>query len=196
MIYGIQWGRGSFNEQALHQYTQENNIIGYEVDYLYTTHRVMEAVIHHEVDFGVFAMVNSKWWLVQESLDAIGKYNFSVVWDVNLAIKHVLMCRKDIARYEVTTIMAHPQVFSQCQDTLKRHYQRYELVSWEWDLIDTAKVAEALSSWQLDAHIAVLWSRYLAELYDLQIIAENLQDRDDNMTRFLVVRLPDDNKQG
>lgn len=77
----------------------------------------------------MFAIVNSKGGLVQESLDAIGKYNFEVIADVNLTIKHVLMCRKDIARYEVTTIMAHPQVFSQCQDTLQRHYMRYELLS-------------------------------------------------------------------
>lgn len=188
MIFWIQWGRWSFNEQALQQYAHEHEIFGYETKYLYTTHTVMEAVVHGEVDFWVFAMVNSKGGLVQESLDAIGKYSFEVVADVNLAIKHVLMCRKDIPRYEVTTIMAHPQVFSQCQDTLRRHYMRYELVSGEGDLIDTAKVAESLADGTLDNHIAVLGSRFLADLYDLQIMAENLQDRDDNMTRFLVVR--------
>ena len=98
------------------------------------------------------------------------------------------MCRRDIPRYEVTTIMAHPQVFSQCQDTLRRHYMRYELLSGEGDLIDTAKVAESLADGTLDNHIAVLGSCFLADLYDLQIMAENLQDRDDNMTRFLVVK--------
>lgn len=148
----------------------------------------MEAVTKGQVDFGVFAMVNSKGGLVQESLDAIGKYSFDVIADVNLAIKHVLMCRRDIPRYEVSKIMAHPQVFSQCQDTLRRHYMRYELCSGEGDLIDTAKVAENLADGILDMHIAVLGSRFLAELYDLQIMAENLQDRDDNMTRFLVVK--------
>jgi prephenate dehydratase len=188
MLFWIQWGRGSFNEQALLQYIRENNITDYETNYLYTTHNVMEALHRGEIDFWVFAMVNSKGGLVQESLDAIGKYSFEVVADVNLAIKHVLMCHKDIPRYEITTIMAHPQVFSQCQDTLARHYMRYTLVSWEGDLIDTAKVAESIANKHLDNHIAVLGSRYLSELYDLQIMAENLQDRDDNMTRFLVVR--------
>lgn len=187
MLFWIQWGHGSFNEQALEQYCNEQQITDYTVKYLYTTHNVLEAVVHGEVDFGVFAMVNSQWWLVQESLDAIWKYNFTVVADVNLAIKHVLMCRKDIPRYEVSTIMAHPQVFSQCQNTLARHYIRYTLVSGTGDLIDTAKVAESLADGTIDNHIAVLGSRFLASLYDLQIIAENLQDRDDNMTRFLII---------
>lgn len=188
MKFGIQWGRGSFNEQALHQYVSEIQMYIYDTVYLYTTHAVMEAVTRGEVDFGVFAMVNSKWGLVQESLDAIGKYNFDVVADVNLPITHVLMCRKDVPRYEITTIMAHPQVFSQCQNTLARHYMRYELISGTGNLIDTAKVAESLAHGSLHHYTAVLGSRLLATLYDLQIIAENLQDRDDNMTRFLVVK--------
>jgi chorismate mutase / prephenate dehydratase len=188
MILRIQWGRGSFNEQALQQYCREQEIFAFETKYLYTTHGVMEALMQGMIDYGVFAMVNSKGGLVQESLDAIGHYRFEVVSDVNLAIKHVLMCRKDIPRYEVTTIMAHPQVFSQCQETLQRHYMRYNLVSGEGDLIDTAKVAESLADGTLDMHIAVLGSRFLAELYDLQIMAENLQDRDDNMTRFLIIK--------
>lgn len=185
--FWIQWWPGSFNELALQQYVTKEDIADYQTIYLYTTEKVMHAVDSGEVDRWVFAVVNSAWGLVQESLDAIGKYQFKVTADINLAIQHFLMCRKDVPRYSITKIMAHPQVFSQCQKTLWRHYVKYICESWEGDLIDTAKAAEALATGQISTDTAILWNKLLAEMYDFQIMAENLQDRDDNMTRFLVV---------
>lgn len=51
MIFGIQGGRGSFNEQALQQYTHEHEIFAYETTYLYTTHAVMESLMQGTIDF-------------------------------------------------------------------------------------------------------------------------------------------------
>lgn len=187
MIIGIQWWKWSFNESAMNIYIQKYNIQNFEVKYLYTTHNVMEELDKWDVDKWIFAIVNSSWWLVQESLDAIWKYIFSVECDLELNISHVLMCRKDVYWNEIDTIMAHPQVFYQCQNTLKKQYPNMKLVSGEWDLIDTAKIAECIANESLPKNTAVLWSELLAEIYNFQIIANNLQDHNNNKTRFLVV---------
>ena len=84
--------------------------------------------------------------------------------------------------------MAHPQVFAQCKTTLEKKYSHLELTSGEGELIDHALVAKSLNENKLPKHIATMGSRVLAELYDLQIIEENLQDLHENYTSFLLVK--------
>lgn len=187
-IYGIQGGAGSFNEQAIRHYIQRENIKKYKIKYLYTTEKVLNNLHAGNIDFGQFAITNSTGGLVEESMQAMAKYNYTVVDDFEILIQHFLMKRKDATEGDIDTIMAHPQVLKQCEQTLKNSYKHLTLKSGSGDMVDTARAAESLDKGKLPKNIAILGPRILSEKYDFDIMAENLQDKKDNFTRFLLVR--------
>ena len=98
------------------------------------------------------------------------------------------MKHKDTKTVDITTVMAHPQVLKQCEKTLAQKYPHLKLQSGTGDIVDTAKAAEQLAHDKLSKNIAILGPVNLAERYDFDILDENLQDKKDNYTRFLLVK--------
>lgn len=188
IIYGIQGGIGSFNEEAILSYTQKRKIKDFSIKYLFTTENVLRNLHEGNIDFGQFAIQNAVGGVVQESTYAMARYKFHIVDEFAILVQHCLMKRKDVDMKEIKTIMAHPQNFLQCKDTLSKKYPSYNLVSGEGNLIDTAKSAWALSNKKIPTNIAILGPKNLARLYNLEIVEENLQDNKENFTTFFMVR--------
>lgn len=186
-VYGIQGGIGSFNEQAILHYLKDKNQ-KYKIKYLYTTKRVLESLRDGDIDYGLFAISNSTGGLVEESMKALTQYQCNIVEDFEILIRHFLMIKRDADKSKIKTIMAHPQVLAQCKKTLEQKYSQYTLKSGTGDLIDTAKAAEYLSLGKLPNTTAILGPVNLANRYSFEIIAEDLQDKKDNLTRFLLVK--------
>ena len=97
------------------------------------------------------------------------------------------MKRKDVDLKNIKTIMAHSQNFRQCKDNLAKKYLNLKQVSGQGDLLDTAKSAEALAKNKIDKNTAILGPKILATIYNLEIIDENLQDNENNLTTFFLV---------
>jgi len=186
--YGIQGGQGSFSEQALLRYINVNKIKNYKIRYLFTTEKVLKNLTEGNIDCGLFAVSNSTGGIVEESMQALAKYSTRIISDFEIPVKHFLMKRKDVDTNTITSIMAHPQVFAQCKQTLMINFSQYKLISGKSDLVDTARAAEYLATDKLPKTTAILGAIGLAEKYNLDIIAENLQDKQDNLTRFLLVK--------
>lgn len=186
-LIGVQGGKGSFNELAANHYLKDNPG-KYKIEYLYTSERVLEHVTNEKVALGLFAIHNTLGGLVEESLRAMGRYNFQVVEKITLPIRHNLMKRKDVLTSQITTIMAHPQVLLQCEKTLAKKFPELKTISGSGDMIDTALVAKALSDNHIPSNIAVLGPESLSKLYDFDTIAKNLQDSKENITTFLLVK--------
>lgn len=184
---GIQGGRGSFNEEAIHYYLQRNNITKYRIEYLYTSEKVLEALHEGIIDQGQFAIFNSIGGIVNESIHAMAKYKFNIVEEYAIKIAHTLMIQKDATLQDITTIMTHPQVLAQCKHTLTQKYPNLKQTSGEGELIDHALVAKHLAEGKLPKHIATMGSKVLAEIYDLKIVESDLQDLKENYTSFLLV---------
>lgn len=188
VTFGIQGGKGSFNEEALSAYVKKHTVAVFKTKYLFQTEKVLHALHVGDIDRGLFAISNSTGGLVEESIQAMGKYKFSIVEDFEIPIHYVLMKRKDANEKDIKIIMGHPQVFRQCALTLKRKFPQLRQVSGKGDLVDTAKAAEALAKGNIDKNIAILGPETLAKLYDLEIIERALEDKKDNITRFLLVK--------
>lgn len=187
LIFGIQGGKGSFNEQALMDYVSRHNSKDYETKYLYNSENVFKHLLTGDIDYGQFALHNAIGGLVSESLKAISKYTFYIVEEFGILIAHSIMTLKNVDFEKVNTFMAHPQVFKQCQSNLAKEYPNIKLISGEGELIDSAKVAEELSKGNLDKKIAVVGPNILSEIYNLKVVRENMQDKKDNITTFLMV---------
>ena len=81
-------------------------------------------------------------------------------------------------------------MLGQCRTTLHKKYANLRLISGEGDLIDHAMVAEFIGQGRLAPTIATMGSRTLADLHNLRVVEDNLQDLNDNFTSFLWVQRP------
>jgi arogenate dehydrogenase (NADP+), plant len=187
ITYGIQGGKGSFNEEAINYYVQRAKVDQYRIKYLYTSAEVMRALHAGEIDRGQFAIHNSAGGMVDESVQAMAAYKFRIVDQFAIKISHALMIRSDADLSEVTTIMTHSQVLAQCKQTLAQKYPQLKQTSGKGNLIDHAVVAKKLGEKKFPKHIATMGSKVLAQLYDLKIIEDDLQDLKENYTTFLQV---------
>jgi len=190
LVVGIQGGRGSFNEEAALYYLNRNEIRDYEIKYLFTTENVLKALHEGDIDRGQFAIHNSVGGVVKESIEAMANYKFRIIERFAIKISHALMIRDDADFSEVDTIMTHDQVLAQCKKNLAEKYSRLKQTTGEGDLVDHALVAKYLSEGKLPKNIATMGSRVLAEIYNLKIVEENLQDQEENFTSFLWVERP------
>lgn len=187
MIVGIQGGVGSFNEEAVKYHFKKKKIKDYEIKYLYTSERVLNALEKKEIDRGQFAIHNSAGGIVDETIEAMGNHTFKVAEKFAIRISHALMIRPDAKFSDIKTIMTHPQVFAQCKKTLHKKYPKLRKVSGKGKMIDHALVAKKMSEGKIDKSIATMGSKVLAEIYGLKIIEDNLQDLKQNYTTFLQV---------
>lgn len=186
-IFGIQGGKGSFNEEALAYFVAEHTISEYEVKYLYTTENVLSALERNEITHGLFAVHNSAGGIVHESMIAMGKYRFALYEEFFIEITHHLMKRRDVDIQEINTIMSHPQVLKQCSQNLQKFYPSMELVTGQGDMIDNGKIAQALAQGNIPKNYAILMSKINAEIHGFDVIKSDLQDLERNLTSFAMV---------
>lgn len=187
LIIGIQGGRGSFNEEAARTHLPQIITDDYELRYLYTTPNVLEALDNGEIDRGQFAVFNILGGLYEESLYAIAEHTFKIINKYAIKIRHSLMIREDTELSEITAIMTHAQVLKQCKNSLARKYSNLRLELGEGELTDPAKIAEAIANGQLPKSVATVSNRLMADIYGLRIVENDLQDRMDNESTFLLV---------
>lgn len=194
LTFGIQGGKGSFNEEAVVYYLNRakkdaspRRSLKHKIKYLYTAENVLRALNAGEIDFGQMAIQNSVGGVVDETISAMAKYKFKITQQFEIKISHALMMRPDAKFSDITTIMSHPQALAQCKQTLAKKYGKLKQTSGDKELIDQAQVARRLAEKRLPKNISVLGSRMLAKIYDLKIIEENLQDAKENYTSFMMV---------
>lgn len=187
-IIGIQGGKGSFNEQAILFYLKSNPIQSVEIRYLFTSENVLKNLSVGNIDLGLMAHHNSLGGIVEETATAQKKYPSETITSVTIPICHFLMKLNGSKNKNIDTIMAHPQVFAQCKETLRRRYPNLKLISGAGELIDTARAAEALANSNLPPNIAILGPENLSTMYHLRVVAKNLQDSKNNFTTFILVK--------
>lgn len=187
LVLGIQGGPGSFNEEAANYYLQRQQITDYQIEYLFTSEAVLAALSTDQIDRGQFAIFNSAGGIVDETIIAMGNYLFKVVDKFAIKISHALMIHPAADFKDIDTIMTHPQVLLQCKTSLSEKYPHLAQTSGEGELIDSANVGKHLADGSLPKNIAVMGSKAIAQLYNLKVIEDNLQDLAENYTTFLQV---------
>jgi prephenate dehydrogenase len=188
LVFGIQGGKGSFNEEAILDYIKRHEIKKYKIKYLYTSEKVLRAVHEGDVDFGLFAVHNAAGGVVNESMRAMARYKFKIVEEFSILIRHCLMKRKDIDESLIHTIMAHSQVFLQCSETLMKKYPTLIQKVGEGDMQDTAAAAHTLATGKIEKNTYILGPRILSRMYNFDVIAEDLQDLKNNLTGFFLIK--------
>lgn len=183
----IQWGKWSFNEIAIQDYiirTGEE----FEIIYAYTTSAVLKMLARGEVNYGQFAIANSIGGLVQETLDTLGSKRWNYKTHYAIPVKHCLMIHPDSRIEDIDVIMGHEQAIRQCEQTLESKFPHLKKVWGTGEFIDNAAIAGSVASGKLPKSTASIGHESLAQIYWLTIIERDIQDRDDNMTTFVLIK--------
>ncbi len=144
---------------------------------------VGDAVREGKALAGLLPVENSLAGTVQPSYDVLAEPHFSVVGEVILPIRHFLLGLPGSTLADVRRVISHPVALAQCGGFLTRH-REMEAVAVYYTAGAAREVAE-----RKDASVAAIASFLAAERYGLAVLASDLQDRSDNQTRFLVIRL-------
>jgi chorismate mutase/prephenate dehydratase len=129
--------------------------------------------------YGVVPVENSTEGVVAQTLDRFTASPLSIKAEVLLRVDHCLLVARG-KREPLRRIVSHPQSLAQCRDWLARSYPNVPLE-------EVASNAAAARVAVDDRTTAAIAGRQAAERYRLAIIADNIQDLPNNVTRFLVI---------
>ncbi|MCA9239931.1 MAG: prephenate dehydratase [Planctomycetales bacterium] len=141
------------------------------------------AAVFEEVDagtstFGVVPLENSTDGRVTDTLDCFARTRVQVCGELPLRIHHNLLGAG--TRAKVTAVCSKPQALSQCRKWLAEHMPAAELRP-------MASTSEAARLAKEDPTIAAIASAGAAVKWGLKVLAKNIEDQQDNITRFAII---------
>ena len=174
----IQGIKGSFHHQVVKEYFSEN----VEIDECLSFEELIESLLSGKTDQAVMAIENSIAGPIIPNYALIDKNNLHIIGEHYLSIHQNLMTLKGQKIEDIKEVHSHPMALLQCMDFLKQ-YPNIKLVEDK----DTAETARRIQEKQLTG-IAAIGSKVASEMYDLEIIAPEIQTIKNNMTRFVIIK--------
>lgn len=143
---------------------------------------LVAAVIGGEADIAVMAIENSIAGSIIPNYNLICQNGLHIVGEYYLNIHHHLMVRPGQQLSDILEVRSHPMALLQCKDFLQK-YPHIKLV----EDVDTAAPARDIQQQQLSG-IGAIAPEVSALLYDLDIIASDIQTIKNNATRFIIIK--------
>lgn len=139
----------------------------------------MESVSNNETEYGVVPIENSIEGPVGITLDSLAhKFDLKIFREIILPINQNLMANPGSTMDDVEEVYSHQQAIAQCGEFIRKNGLQPHYA------ISTANAAKGIIG---DKSKAAIGNAMAAELYGLEIIESNVQDMDNNETRFVVV---------
>ncbi|MBA0674680.1 hypothetical protein Goari_016263, partial [Gossypium aridum] len=132
------------------------------------------------VDRAVLPIENSLGGSIHRNYDLLLRHSLHIVGEVKLAVQHCLLANHGVQLEDLSRVLSHPQALAQCENTLTKIGLSREAVD------DTALAAKHVALHKLKDTGAVA-SSSAAKIYGLNILAQDIQDDCDNVTRFLIL---------
>jgi len=128
---------------------------------------------------GLVPIENSSHGSVVQVLDLFLEVGGVVVVDeVYARVRHCLVCRGGME--SITTVVSHPQAIGQCTHFLRKTLPHV-------DVLEVASTSLAAQMASKDPSVAGISSQFAAERYNVRCLAKDIQDSQDNTTRFFVL---------
>ncbi len=168
---------GAYSQIAMRQFFGDE-VDGYAVD---SWRDAMEQLKLGKADYAVLPIENSTKGIIAENHDLLASYDYFIVGEQIIEVNHCLLGVPGATIDDINQVYSHPQAIFQCNDFLVEHsYMRTEALE------NTAKAAKLVKE-EGKKNQAAIASIINAELYGLEVLAEGIQDRKDNKTRFVIV---------
>jgi prephenate dehydratase/chorismate mutase/prephenate dehydratase len=174
-LVGFQGEHGAFSEIAVRSFNKDAISLPHN-----SFSDVFDGVNSGILDYGVVPIENSLGGAVTQVDDLLMETDLFVVGEIAMPIHQCLLTLPESDYRDIRVVYSHPQALSQCKGFLARnklearpHY-------------DTAGSALMLSR-DKPVAAAVIASKLCAELYNLDVVKENIEDENSNTTRFVVL---------
>lgn len=139
---------------------------------------IFSAVEKGNAHYGVVPIENSSNGVIGATVDMLYAQDLQLCGEVEIAINHQLMMND--AKTSIKTIYAHQQALDQCRRYLQNHYPKARLKA-----VSSNALAAKLCQDESDA--AAIASESALDIYKLQKVDGNIEDKAGNVTRFLVL---------
>lgn len=174
---------GSYTEMAKDLFCERYALDGY-LQPMQTIKQVLEFVDETPNSIGILPVENSIEGAVRETIDNLIRTKnegIRILSEMVMPIRHCLLSRTT-ELYSITGVISHPQALGQCQNFIHNELPRH------LNIIEAASTAEAARKLQdYNLTYASIGSEKTADLYNLNILKNNINDDPDNRTRFAIV---------
>ncbi|WP_430424241.1 prephenate dehydratase [Maribacter litoralis] len=147
---------------------------------------LVDKLLSKEADQGVMAIENSIAGSIIPNYALVNHNNLHIIGEYYLNIHHNLMVLNGQKIEDITEVSSHPMALLQCKEYF-RQYPHIKLV----EDVDTAETAKRIQEQKLK-HVAAIAPNVAAELYGLDIVANDIQTIQNNATRFIIVKTKND----
>jgi prephenate dehydratase/chorismate mutase/prephenate dehydratase len=180
----FQGERGAFGDEAARIYFGEREArgAGREVNPVpcKTFADVFRAVASGEVAYGLVPVENSQAGSINDTYDLLRQHDLFVIGEFSHEVNQCLLCLKGQKLEDIKRVISHPQALAQSDVFLRE--LGVEIVA----TYDTAGSARMVRDEQLMG-VAAVAAAGAAEIYDLEILARDIQTIKGNYTRFIAL---------
>ncbi len=171
---GVLGPEGTYSEKAALIWSKGMPAVG--LTYFKDFDGVLHAVEKGELDYGIVPLENSLEGAVTVVNDLLLRLNVVIVGEVNVPVRHCLVGRGE---GEIKVVLSHPQALAQCRQFIREHYPEAEIRT-------TGSTSHAARLAQEFGEMAAIADAGAAERYGLRVLARDIQDVKENVTRFIV----------
>lgn len=151
-----------------------------DITYFKNFEGVFNAVEKGLCKYGMLPIENSSVGSVNDVYDLMKEHKFYIVRSIKLHVQHHLLAKKGVKLSEIKEVFSHEQAINQCKKWLGKTDIKVTVVP------NTAVAAKMVAESER-TDIACISSRECASLYGLNVLAANMQDNDNNYTRFILI---------
>lgn len=142
---------------------------------------VFACVSARKASHGIVPIENSLAGSIHQNYDLLMEHSLSIVGEITLRISLCLVANPGVSKKSIRQIFSHPQPFAQCKQYLKQ-YKKVDLIAQS----STAGAVKHIKENNLrDA--AAIASMQAAIDNGMHILDRNIEDHDNNMTRFIIL---------
>lgn len=167
---------GAYSEKSARELLGDSiTAVGYE-----SFEATFRAVANRECDYAVIPIENSLGGSIHQNYDLLMRYNLHIIAEHDFKVEHSLLALPGTKLGDIKKVMSHPQALAQCDNYIRKMGFDREAK------YDTAGSAKLIKESDMKGCAAIA-SELAGKVHGLDVVETNIQDHDNNFTRFLVL---------
>lgn len=185
---GFMGPQGTFSHEAVEVYAEGGT---YTLKDYCSISEVLNALKNNDIEDAIVPIENSLEGAINVTMDFLAKEDgVYIIGELILPVNLNLLIKAGTIAEDIAVILSHPQPLGQCRAYLNKHFPN----AIQFEELSTSKAAMRVA--ESDGTYAAVASSISAKVYGLEILESNIQDAQNNHTRFVIVSKTLQNRTG